>query len=62
MTVAFFMWKTSSSKNSDTDDKQKNAQTNTQKAALTVTVVSPEQQNFKNGAANGNIAAWQKKL
>lgn len=60
MTVAFFMWKTSSSKNSDTDDKQKNAQTNTQKAALTVTVVSPEQQNLKQVfTANGNIAAWQ---
>ncbi|APU49076.1 efflux RND transporter periplasmic adaptor subunit [Acinetobacter junii] len=60
MTVAFFMWKTSSSKNSDTNDKQKNAQTNTQKAALTVTVVSPEQQNWKQVfTANGNIAAWQ---
>lgn len=60
MTVAFFMWKTSSSKNSDTDDKQKNAQTNTQKAALTVKVVSPEQQNWKQVfTANGNIAAWQ---
>ena len=60
MTVAFFMCKTSSSKNSDTDDKQKNAQTNTQKAALTVTVVSPEQQNWKQVfTANGNIAAWQ---
>lgn len=60
MTVAFFMWKTSSSKNSDTDDKQNNAQTNTQKAALTVTVVSPEQQNWKQVfTANGNIAAWQ---
>lgn len=60
MTVAFFMWKTSSSKNSNTDDKQNNAQTNTQKAALTVTVVSPEQQNWKQVfTANGNIAAWQ---
>lgn len=60
ITVAFLMWKTSSSKNSDTDDKQKNAQTNTQKAALTVTVVSPEQQNWKQVfTANGNIAAWQ---
>ena len=60
ITVAFLMWKTSSSKNSDTDDKQNNAQTNTQKAALTVTVVSPEQQNWKQVfTANGNIAAWQ---
>ncbi|NKG36067.1 efflux RND transporter periplasmic adaptor subunit [Acinetobacter junii] len=60
ITLTFFMWKTSSSKNSDTDDKQKNAQTNTQKAALTVTVVSPEQQNWKQVfTANGNIAAWQ---
>lgn len=60
ITVAFLMWKTSSSKNSDIDDKQKNAQTNTQKAALTVTVVSPEQQNWKQVfTANGNIAAWQ---
>lgn len=60
ITVAFLMWKTSSSNNSDTDDKQKNAQTNTQKAALTVTVVSPEQQNWKQVfTANGNIAAWQ---
>lgn len=60
ITLTFFMWKTSSSKNSDTDDKQKNAQTNTQKAVLTVTVVSPEQQNWKQVfTANGNIAAWQ---
>ncbi|ENW82133.1 MULTISPECIES: efflux RND transporter periplasmic adaptor subunit [unclassified Acinetobacter] len=60
ITVTFLMWKTSSSKNSYTDDKQKNAQTNTQKAALTVTVVSPEQQNWKQVfTANGNIAAWQ---
>ncbi|MGK5736755.1 efflux RND transporter periplasmic adaptor subunit [Acinetobacter junii] len=60
MTVAFLMWKTTLSKNSDIDDKQKNAQTNTQKAALTVTVVSPEQQNWKQVfTANGNIAAWQ---
>ncbi|MFV5384196.1 efflux RND transporter periplasmic adaptor subunit [Acinetobacter junii] len=60
ITVAFLMWKTTSSKNSDIDDKQKNAQTNTQKAALTVTVVSPEQQNWKQVfTANGNIAAWQ---
>lgn len=60
ITVTFLMWKTSSSKNSDTDDKQKNAQTNTQKAALTVTVVAPEQQNWKQVfTANGNIAAWQ---
>lgn len=60
ITVTFLMWKTSSSKNSDTNDKQKNAQTNTQKAALTVTVVSPEQQNWKQVfTANGNIAAWQ---
>jgi len=60
ITVTFLMWKTSSSKNSDTDDKQNNAQTNTQKAALTVTVVSPEQQNWKQVfTANGNIAAWQ---
>ncbi len=60
ITITFLMWKTSSSKNSDTDDKQKNAQTNTQKAALTVTVVSPEQQNWKQVfTANGNIAAWQ---
>lgn len=60
ITLSFLMWKTSSSKNSDTDDKQNNAQTNTQKAALTVTVVSPEQQNWKQVfTANGNIAAWQ---
>ncbi|WP_336948607.1 efflux RND transporter periplasmic adaptor subunit [Acinetobacter junii] len=60
ITLTFLMWKTSSSKNSDTDDKQKNAQINTQKAALTVTVVSPEQQNWKQVfTANGNIAAWQ---
>ncbi|MBJ8439713.1 efflux RND transporter periplasmic adaptor subunit [Acinetobacter junii] len=60
ITVAFLMWKTTLSKNSDIDDKQKNAQTNTQKAALTVTVVSPEQQNWKQVfTANGNIAAWQ---
>ena len=39
---------------------KKNADTTAQKAALTVTVVSPQQQNWKQTfTANGNIAAWQ---
>lgn len=45
-------------KSTDTDKKK--AQSTEQKAALTVTVVQPEQQNWKQTfTANGNVAAWQ---
>ncbi|RLZ07720.1 efflux RND transporter periplasmic adaptor subunit [Acinetobacter sp. 2JN-4] len=43
-----------------TDTDKKKAQSTEQKAALTVTVVPPEQQNWKQTfTANGNVAAWQ---
>ena len=52
----FIYYKSTSKQKSPTQD---NATTNA-KAALTVTVVQPEQQNWKqNFTANGNIAAWQ---
>lgn len=52
----FIYYKSASKQKSPTQD---NATTNA-KAALTVTVVQPEQQNWKqNFTANGNIAAWQ---
>lgn len=43
-----------------TDTDKKKAESTEQKAALTVTVVQPEQQNWKQTfTANGNVAAWQ---
>ncbi|MCH7335289.1 efflux RND transporter periplasmic adaptor subunit [Acinetobacter sp. NIPH 2699] len=43
-----------------TDTDQNKAETIEQKAALTVTVVQPLQQNWKQTfTANGNVAAWQ---
>ncbi|WP_089605502.1 efflux RND transporter periplasmic adaptor subunit [Acinetobacter piscicola] len=58
--VTLLLWKTSTSNKTATTEKPKNAEITEQKAALTVTVVQPEQQNWKqNFTANGNIAAWQ---
>ncbi|MDR7016211.1 efflux RND transporter periplasmic adaptor subunit [Acinetobacter sp. 3657] len=43
-----------------TNVDKKKPETTEQKAALTVTVVQPEQQNWKQTfTANGNVAAWQ---
>lgn len=56
--VAFIGWKSSNKKQSSPD----NAATSTSntKPALTVMVIQPELQNWKqNFTANGNIAAWQ---
>ena len=58
--VAFLLWKSGSSNKAAATEKPDNAETTEQKAALTVTVVQPEQQNWKQTfTANGNIAAWQ---
>ena len=58
LTVMF--WQTNKAKNSANMEKRKGANSAEQKAALTVTVVQPEQQNWKQTfTANGNIAAWQ---
>ena len=58
--VAFLLWKSGSSNKTAATEKPDNAETTEQKAALTVTVVQPEKQNWKQTfTANGNIAAWQ---
>lgn len=58
--VVFLLWKSGSSNKTAATEKSDNAETTEQKAALTVTVVQPEQQNWKQTfTANGNIAAWQ---
>ena len=58
--VAFLLWKSGSSNKTAATEKPDNAETTEQKAALTVTVVQPKKQNWKQTfTANGNIAAWQ---
>ena len=58
--IAIMFWQTNKAKNSANMEKRKGANSAEQKAALTVTVVQPEQQNWKQSfTANGNIAAWQ---
>ena len=58
--VAFLLWKSGSSNKTISNEKPDNAETTEQKAALTVTIAQPEQQNWKQTfTANGNIAAWQ---
>ena len=58
--VAFLLWKSGSSNKTISNEKPDNAEKTEQKAALTVTVAQPEQQNWKQTfTANGNIAAWQ---
>ena len=56
--VAFIFYKSMHNKQSPSKDTETVASKT--KAALTVTVVEPEQQNWRqNFTANGNIAAWQ---
>ncbi len=58
--IVIVVWQTGTAKKTTAAKQQKNADTIAQKAALTVTVVSPQQQNWKQTfTANGNIAAWQ---
>lgn len=58
--IAIVVWQTKTAQKSTATNQQKNADTTAQKAALTVTVVSPQPQNWKQTfTANGNIAAWQ---
>ena len=58
--IAVMFWQTNKAKNSANMEKRKGANSTEQKAALTVTVIQPEQQNWKQSfTANGNIAAWQ---
>ncbi|OEY95376.1 efflux transporter periplasmic adaptor subunit [Acinetobacter proteolyticus] len=54
------IWWTGTAQKTTETKKQKSTDATAQKAALTVTVVSPQQQNWKQTfTANGNIAAWQ---
>lgn len=58
--IAVVVWQTGTAKKSVNPEKAKNADTTEQKAALTVTIVQPQQQNWEQTfTANGNIAAWQ---
>ncbi|MCH7296978.1 efflux RND transporter periplasmic adaptor subunit [Acinetobacter higginsii] len=58
--IAVVVWQTGTAKKSVNPEKTKNADTTEQKAALTVTIVQPQQQNWEQTfTANGNIAAWQ---
>ena len=58
--IAIMFWQMNKTQNSQNVEKQKRANPTEQKAALTVTVVQPEQQNWRQSfTANGNIAAWQ---
>ncbi|MDO3666139.1 efflux RND transporter periplasmic adaptor subunit [Acinetobacter higginsii] len=58
--IAVVVWQTGTAKKSVNPEKAKNAVSTEQKAALTVTVVQPQQQNWEQTfTANGNIAAWQ---
>lgn len=58
--IAVVVWQTRTAKNSVAPEKVKSADTTEQKAALTVTIVQPQQQNWEQTfTANGNIAAWQ---
>ncbi|NNP74562.1 efflux transporter periplasmic adaptor subunit [Acinetobacter sp. Ac_3412] len=58
--IAIVVWQTGTAKKSVNPEKAKNADTTEQKAALTVTIVQPQQQNWEQTfTANGNIAAWQ---
>lgn len=58
--IAVVVWQTGTAKKSVNPEKAKNADSTAQKAALTVTIVQPQQQNWQQTfTANGNIAAWQ---
>ncbi|MDM1247587.1 efflux RND transporter periplasmic adaptor subunit [Acinetobacter sp. R933-2] len=57
LVVAFLLFKTVAKKEKVTQEKTTTTET---KAALTVSVIQPERQNWKQTlTANGNIAAWQ---
>ncbi|ENW04059.1 efflux RND transporter periplasmic adaptor subunit [Acinetobacter beijerinckii] len=58
--IALLIWKSGSDKETNQSVKQQKTDQTVQKAALTVTVIRPEQQNWQQTfTANGNIAAWQ---
>ncbi|MFW1950702.1 efflux RND transporter periplasmic adaptor subunit [Acinetobacter beijerinckii] len=58
--AALLIWKSGSDKKTNQSVKQQKTDQTVQKAALTVTVIRPEQQNWQQTfTANGNIAAWQ---
>ncbi|MCH7340168.1 efflux RND transporter periplasmic adaptor subunit [Acinetobacter higginsii] len=58
--IAAVVWQTGTAKKLVNLEKAKNADSTAQKAALTVTIVQPQQQNWQQTfTANGNIAAWQ---
>ncbi|MGR0304417.1 efflux RND transporter periplasmic adaptor subunit [Acinetobacter beijerinckii] len=58
--AALLIWKSGSDKKTNQSVKQQKTDQTVQKAALTVTVIRPEQQNWhQTFTANGNIAAWQ---
>ncbi len=58
--IGLIFWQSNSTKKSAPSEQQKTADTSEQKAAFTVTVIHPEQQNWKQTfTANGNVAAWQ---
>ena len=58
--IGLIFWQSNSTKKSAPSEQQKTADTSEQKAALTVTVIQPEQQNWKQTfTTNGNVAAWQ---
>ncbi|ENW03884.1 efflux RND transporter periplasmic adaptor subunit [Acinetobacter beijerinckii] len=58
--VALLIWKSGSDKKTNQGEKQRKTDQTVQKAALTVTVIQPQQQNWQQTfTANGNIAAWQ---
>ncbi|ENU24733.1 hypothetical protein F993_00979 [Acinetobacter proteolyticus] len=58
--AAIGIWRTGTAQKTTETKKQKSTDATAQKTALTVTVVSPQQQNWKQTfTANGNIAAWQ---
>ena len=58
--AALLIWKSGSDKKTNQSVKQQKTDQTAQKAALTVTVIRPEQQNWQQTfTANGNIAAWQ---
>ncbi len=58
--AAIGIWRTGTAQKTTETKKQKSTDATAQKAALTVTVVSPQQQNWEQTfTANGNIAAWQ---
>lgn len=57
--IALIIWQ-KNTKSPASTEKQKNAESTEPKAALTVTVIQPDLQNWQQTfTANGNVAAWQ---